>query len=106
MREQIPPEERNHPLPSLHVVRSPPQTTEQPISKAELARLLAPLEVIYGSRPLSEAETKTKYQLFYAVLGHLPERRVRMAVERYVKSTEPVHEYFPKPAQLLKLTKV
>lgn len=106
IREKIPPEERNHPVPALRLVRSPPAPTEVPITKAELARLLAPLEVIYGSRSLNDAETRTKYQIFYAVLGHLPERRVRLAVERYCKSTEPVYEFFPKPAQLLKLSKI
>jgi hypothetical protein len=98
-------ERDNHPLPSVQRVNSLPAKKETPITKAELARLLGPLEVVYGSRQLSEAETRTKYQTFYAILGHLPERDVRLAVERYVKCTDPVFEFFPKPAQLLKLSK-
>lgn len=93
-------------LPALRVVEAMPAKPSPPrITKAELARLLGPLEVIYGSRALSETETKMKYQIFYAVLGHLPERTVALAVERYVKHTNPVYDYFPKPAKLLELSK-
>lgn len=106
LRSKIPPEERNPPSRlavrdgSGHLAKTRPT-----ITKEALARLLGPLETIYGSQSIGRSGQAVKYQIFYDVLRQCTELEVRAAVERYLRKTDPPHQFFPKPAELLALAK-
>lgn len=101
LRARMTPEERNNPLPTLHVVSKPPP--EPPATAAEIIKHLAYLDVIFPSQALTTEERSLRYRIFCADLGHLPEWKIRNACERYRKSSE--NRFYPTPGQLLALCK-
>lgn len=96
------------PAPSLPVVRlasSNSMSAEPPITKRDMAEILGPMETIYLGRQLSAEEVEAKYLIYFQLLKNLSRRQLAMAAERYLRSTNPVFEFFPKPAHLLDLAK-
>lgn len=92
-------------LPAVRLVSSGQIASEPTITRRDMASVLAPLETVYLGRQLSEMEVATKYEVYFHVLKPLTHRQLSRAAERYLKSTDPVFEFFPKPAHLLDLAK-
>lgn len=92
-------------LPAVRLVSSTPQPTEPPITKRDMAEILGPMETIYLGRQLSELEVEAKYVIYFHLLKKLTRPQLARAAERYLRSTNPVFEFFPKPAHLLDFAK-